>query len=239
MSTPPVLLKISGEALRGASEGIFDPAMLARVANEVAPAVRHGQAVAVVVGGGNIVRGKAIAHLNTPRGRADDMGMLATLINAVALRAAFEQAGLKVAVVAPAAIPNVAIAQDRGQVAQMLAERTVVIFGGGTGQPFFTTDTAAALRAAEIGARCLFKGSQVDGIYSADPAKDPNAQRYERLSFDEAIEQRLQVMDTAAFALCREQRIPIRVFDIHRPGSITAALGPNPPGTLVHQPRSD
>lgn len=236
MSTPPVLLKISGEALRGTSDGVFSPAMLARVADEVAPAVRRGQAVAIVVGGGNIIRGKDIGHLDQPPGRADDMGMLATIINAVALRASFEAIGLPAAVVAPYVIPNVALAQDRGLVSQMLAERRIVVFGGGTGQPFFTTDTAAALRAAEIGARVLLKGSQVDGVYSSDPATDRNAQRYEHISFDDCISQQLKVMDTAAFALCRQRRIPIRVFDMHRPGSITAALGPNPPGTLVHQP---
>ncbi|TVR44496.1 MAG: UMP kinase [Planctomycetota bacterium] len=237
MTQKPVLLKLSGEALRGSSDGIFDPAMLSRVAEEIQPAVMRGQSVALVIGGGNIIRGKDVRHLDQPRGRSDDLGMLATLINAVALRAALEQAGVAATVVAPYAIPNVSIAQDRALVRELLAKRTVVIFGGGTGQPFFTTDTAAALRAAEIGARCLLKGSQVDGVYSADPAKDPHAKRYDHLTFDEAISQRLQVMDTAAFALCREQAIPIRVFDMHRPGSITAALGPNPPGTLVHDPK--
>ena len=235
MTYDPVLLKISGEALCGDSDGIFDPAMLSRVASEIVPVVQAGQPVALVVGGGNIIRGKDIQHLDDPRGRADDMGMLATLLNAVALRAAIEHAGGKAVVVGPSLIPNVAIAQDRALVREYLQSGTVVVFGGGTGQPFFTTDTASALRAAEIGALLLLKGSQVDGIYDSDPAKNPDAVRYETLTFDEAISRRLKVMDTAAFALCSEQQIPIRVFDMHQPGSINAALGPNPPGTLVHQ----
>ena len=233
MTTAPVLLKISGEALAGDGDGAIDPVTLRRVAEEIVAGVQAGQPAALVVGGGNIVRGRDIAHLDHPPGRADDMGMLATLFNAVALRSALQQAGNDALVVAPHALPNVALAQDRALVHEALAQGRVVVFGGGTGQPFFTTDTAAALRAAEIGARCLLKGSQVDGIYSADPSKDPHAQRYEHLTFAEAIDRRLQVMDMAAFDLCQRRGVPIRVFDMHPPGAITAAMGAHPPGTLV------
>lgn len=232
MPRPPRLLKLSGEALKGASDGVLDPAEVERVCGEVLGAVRSGQGVAIVIGGGNIFRGGEFRRGADPT-RGDYLGMLATLFNALALKDAFERLGGRAEVVAPQAMANVARAYDRAQVMAWLNEGVVVIFGGGTGHPFFTTDTAAALRAAEIGAEELLKGSKVDGIYTADPVKDPSARRFTQLTFDEAVAGRYGVMDAAAFAICRENRVPIRVFAMTTPGSITAALGPNPPGTRV------
>jgi uridylate kinase len=229
----PVLLKLSGEALKASSSGIFDPAMVARVGEELAAGAADGTPVAVVVGGGNIIRGRDMPPAGDDPTRGDAMGMLATCINALALKGAIIAAGGTAIAVGPQTIPGGIIGWDRDLVMAELARGTVVVFGGGTGHPFFTTDTAAALRAAQIGARALAKGSQVDGVYTADPAKDPNAERFDFLSFDDAIAGRYGVMDLAAFTLCREQNVPIRVFDMHPEGAIRAALGPNPPGTLV------
>ena len=231
MSAKPRLLKLSGEAL-GSREGIFDYGEVDRVSAEVVAGSRH-QSVAIVIGGGNILRGAMLKGRSVDPTRGDYMGMLATLINALALHEGIERAGGRSLVVGPYAIPNVCKAYERAQVVAALAEGIVVIFGGGTGHPFFTTDTAAALRAAEIGAGELLKGSKVDGIYSADPKKDPSAKRFERLTYDQALDGRFGVMDTAAFALCRDRHIFIRVFDMTRAGQIEAALGPNPPGTIV------
>lgn len=238
MATPirPRLLKLSGEALAGAEgarDGIFDRAAVDRVAQEIVRGVAAGTPLGIVVGGGNIVRGRWVkAGLHVAE-RGDDMGMLATLINAIMLRDGIEGAGGSALVVAPHAVPNVAIGYDRAAVMAALAAGRVVVFGGGTGQPFFTTDTAAALRAAQIGAGELLKATTVDGVYTADPRKDPTAKRLDRLTFDQAVEGRYGVMDAAAFALCREQRIPIRIFDGRPAGALLAALSSHPPGTLV------
>lgn len=231
MSNKPRLLKLSGEAL-GSAEHVFNQGELDRVCAELVDGARMGP-VAVVVGGGNILRGAELKSRAIDPTRGDYMGMLATLINALALRDGIERSGGKCEVVGPHAIPNVAKQYDRAQVVEWLHDGVIVVFGGGTGHPFFTTDTAAALRAAEIGAGELLKGSMVDGIYSADPKKDPSAKRFDVLTFDQALAGRYGVMDVAAFALCREQRIFIRVFDMTQPGAVAAALGPNPPGTLV------
>jgi uridylate kinase len=226
----PRLLKLSGEAL-GADDGIFDPAKVDAVCREVVAGTVHGP-VAIVVGGGNIIRGGGLRGMADPT-RGDRMGMLGTCINALALQDGIERAGGKALVMAPFALANVCRAFDRAEALAAMAAGSVVVFGGGTGNPFFTTDTAAALRAAEIGAGEVLKGSKVDGIYTADPRKDPTAVRIPALTFDQAVDGRYGVMDLAAFALCRENRIRIRVFDMTRPGTISAALGPNPPGTLV------
>jgi uridylate kinase len=227
----PRLLKLSGEAL-AASDGILDPAIIDRVCAELLAGARLAP-VAVVVGGGNILRGAELKARAADPVRGDYMGMLATLINSLALCDGIERQGGACKVVAPHGIPNVAHQYDRAQVLAWLAAGTLVVFGGGTGHPFFTTDTTAALRAAEIGAAELLKGSKVDGIYTADPKKDPAARPLERLTFDQAVDGRYGVMDAAAFAICRDQRVAIRVFDMTAPGSIAAALGPNPPGTVV------
>lgn len=228
----PVLLKLSGEALAGGTDETFDDAAMTRISAELVQGAK-ARPVAIVVGGGNIIRGRALAGRAADPVRGDYMGMLATIINSLGLVDAIERAGGKAMAVAPALVPNVARAYDRVEVRQAIANGTIVVFGGGTGHPFFTTDTCAALRAAEIGAEALLKGSTVDGVYSADPRKDPKATRFDRLTFDQAIEGRYQVMDATAFALCREKNIPIRVFDMRENGSILAALGANPPGTLV------
>ncbi len=227
----PRLLKLSGEAL-GGEDGIFDHAVLARIASELVGGAQS-HPVAVVVGGGNILRGATFAHAAHDPTRGDYMGMLATLINSLALRDAIERVGGRCEVMAPYAVPNVAVAYDRARAIALITEGVVVVFGGGTGHPFFTTDTAAALRAAEIGAGELLKGSKVDGVYSADPRRDPTAKRFERLSFQQAIDGRYAVMDLAAFELCRARGVDIRVFDMTVPGAISGALGPTPPGTLV------
>ncbi len=230
----PRLLKLSGEAL-GAADGIFDHAEVDRVCVELVQGARH-QPVAVVVGGGNILRGAMVKGMYSDPTRGDYMGMLATLMNGLALKDGIIRAGGAAVVVGPNHIPNVSVQYDRDQVMGALAKGTIVIFGGGTGHPFFTTDTTAALRAAEIGAGELLKGSKVDGIYTADPKKDPTATRFAHLTYDQAIEGRYGVMDAAAFSLCRDQGVRIRVFDMTRPGTILAALGANPPGTVVGQP---
>ena len=227
----PRLLKLSGEAL-GSADGIYDYAEVDRVCRELVEGSRH-QPVAVVIGGGNILRGATLRGRSSDPTRGDYMGMLATMINAMALAEGIERAGGHSLVVGPHAFPNVCVGYDRAQVIAALGNGMIVVFGGGTGHPFFTTDTTAALRAAEIGAAELLKGSKVDGIYTSDTKKDPTARRFERLTFDEAINGRYAVMDTAAFALCRDQHIFIRVFNMTLPGEIAAALGPNPPGTLV------
>lgn len=228
----PKLLKLSGEALKGSSSGVLDPVEVERVCQEVLTGAKVGQPTAIVIGGGNIFRGGEFRKGADPT-RGDYLGMLATLFNALALKDCCERLGGRAEVVAPYAVPNVARAYDRNQVVGWLHEGVIVIFGGGTGHPFFTTDTAAALRAAEIGASEVLKGSKVDGIYTADPKKDPQAKRFDTLTFDQAIDGRYGVMDAAAFAICRENNVAIRVFDMTVAGMITAALGNNPPGTKV------
>ena len=227
----PRLLKLSGEALAAGTDQIHDRATVDRVCRELLSGLGHGP-IAIVVGGGNIMRGGSMRDAADPT-RGDRQGMLATLINALALQDGIERAGGRCAVHGPYAIPNVCTAFDRALALQQLAAGTVVVFGGGTGHPYFTTDTAAALRAAEIGADVVLKGSKVDGIYTADPRKDPTATRIPRLTYEQALAGRYGVMDLAAFELCRQAGIAIRVFDMTAPGTIAAALGPVPSGTLV------
>jgi uridylate kinase len=236
-SRRPRLLKLSGEVL-GERDAIFCFPAIDRVCTEIAQALASTDAtasapLAIVVGGGNILRGVELKGRSADPTRGDYMGMLATMINGLALKDGLDRCGVRSQVVAPHGLPNIAHAYERDQVMAWLANGTVVIFSGGTSHPFFTTDTTAALRAAEIGAGELLKASKVDGIYTADPERHPDATRLARLTFDEALAGRYGVMDTAAFALCREQRIAIRVFDMTCPGTIAAALGPHPPGSLV------
>lgn len=228
-----LLLKLSGEALKGSGGGVIDDAEIERVCAEILNGIRGGTVrVGVVVGGGNIHRGAGKRGYEDPT-RSDYLGMIATLFNALAIKDAIARLGGSAEVVAPYAVPNIAYAYERPRVMDWLARGTVVVFGGGTGHPFFTTDTAAALRAAEIGASELLKASNVDGIYSADPRRDASATRFERLSFDQALAGRYAVMDATAFAICRDRSVCIRVFDMTTHGSIAAALGSNPPGTVV------
>ncbi|MDA3961193.1 MAG: uridine monophosphate kinase [Planctomycetota bacterium] len=229
----PLLLKVSGEALKASGDSILQAEMVDRVCGEIIAGASAEQPVAVVVGGGNIMRGASLAGGTEYPAVGDYMGMLATLINALALRDGIRRQGGSSEVVAAHAIPNVAHRYERDQVMRWLEAGTIVVFGGGTGHPFFTTDTTAALRGAEIGAAAVLKGSSVDGVYSADPRKDASATRFDHLSFDQAVAGRYAIMDQTAFALCRERHLPIRVFDMTEAGAITAALGDNPPGTLI------
>ena len=228
-----VLLKVSGEALMGDQAFGIDQATVTRVAKEIAAVRDLGLEVCIVIGGGNIFRGVSVAAQGGDRVRGDHMGMLATIMNCLAMTNALEDLGV------PAA-PMSAIAMDeicepftqRGAKAH-LADGKVVIFGAGTGNPFVTTDSGAALRAAEMGCDAVFKGTQVDGVYSADPNKDPNAIRYDRISYTEVLKQGLKVMDAAAIALAQEANIPIIVYSIHEPGGLLEILKGNGRATVV------
>ncbi len=237
MTTAPmpqrILLKLSGEALMGDDTYGINPATIERMVAEVAEVTRIGVEVAVVIGGGNIFRGVAGGTAGMDRATADYMGMLATVMNALALADAMGKQGLTARVMSALDIQQVVEPYVRPKALQYLEEGKVVIFAAGTGNPFFTTDTAAALRGAEIGAQVVFKATKVDGVYTADPMKDPAATRYTQLSFDEAINRNLGIMDATAFALCRDQKLPIRVFSIIKPGALLRAVRGEDEGTLV------
>ena len=219
-----VVVKVSGEALMGPdSFGIHQPT-LERIAGDLIASQRLGVAIAVVVGGGNIFRGVNVSKKGIARATGDMMGMLATVMNALALEGAIEKAGLAARTMSALTMPEVCEAYERRRALRHLEQGRMVLLAGGTGNPFFTTDTTAVLRAAEIGAEAVLKATDVDGIYSADPKKDQNAKRYDRLTHQEAIERNLKVMDTTAFALARENRMPIIVFSIRNEGAIGAAL---------------
>jgi uridylate kinase len=228
-----VLLKLSGEALMGAGQYGVDPEVVGRIANEVRTVVEAGTEVAVVIGGGNIFRGVAGAAKGMDRTSADYMGMLATMINALALQDGFEKAGLKTRVMSGIEMPKVAEPFIRRRAIRHLEKGRVVIFGAGTGSPYFTTDTAAALRAVEIGAQVLFKATKVDGVYDSDPVKNPDAVRFELLTYDEMLVKQLRVMDMTAITLLRENHLPIRVFSLNEPESIARASRGDAIGTLI------
>src|SRR5579863_7418938 len=228
-----VVVKLSGEALMGRNPHGLDMPTLARIARDLKEARDLGVQVAVVVGGGNFFRGIAGADKGIERARADSIGMLATVMNALAMEGALEEIGQPARVLSAVAMPSVCQPYSRQAALAHLVKRRVILLAGGTGNPFFTTDTGAALRAAELSANAVMKATQVDGIYSEDPKKNPHAERYERLTHDEAIESSLAVMDTAAFALARENRIPIVVFSVHEPGAISAALAGQGRATYV------
>jgi uridylate kinase len=228
-----VVVKVSGEALMGPdSFGIHQPT-LERIAADLMASQRLGVAIAVVVGGGNIFRGVNVSEKGVARATGDMMGMLATVMNALALESAIEKAGLAARTMSALTMPEVCEAYERGRALRHLEQGRVVLLAGGTGNPFFTTDTTAVLRAAEIGAEAVLKATNVDGVYSADPKKDKNAARYDRLSHQEAIERNLKVMDTTAFALARENRMPIIVFSIREKGAIAAVLRGKGRATVV------
>lgn len=208
-------------------------ATIVRMVEEIAEITRMGVQVAVVIGGGNIFRGVAGGSVGMDRATADYMGMLATVMNALALGDTMDKAGLTARVMSAIAIEQIVEPYVRPKALQYLEEGKVVIFAAGTGNPFFTTDTAAALRGAEIGAEVVLKATKVDGVYSADPAKDPNATRYATITFDEAISRNLGVMDAAAFALCRDQKLPIKVFSIFKHGALKRVVEGGDEGTLV------
>jgi len=227
-----ILLKLSGEAL-GADAPGYHAETMAHFVREIAGVVASGVQVGIVVGGGNLFRGATGALTGMDRPTADSMGMLATVMNALAMKDALVRAGVPARVQTAVAIAHVGEAFERDAALRLLEAGTVVIFGGGTGNPFFTTDTAAALRGAEIGADLLLKATKVDGVYTADPKKDPAATRYATLTFDEAIAKNLGVLDTAAFALCREQKLPLVVFDVFKPGALARVVAGGDEGTRV------
>jgi uridylate kinase len=229
-----ILLKLSGEALMGDDAFGINRATIERIVGEVAEVTRLGVEVAVVIGGGNIFRGVAGGSVGMDRATADYMGMLATVMNSLALGDAMEKAGVKARVMSAIAIDQVVEPYVRPKALQYLEEGKVVVFAAGTGNPFFTTDTAAALRGAEIGAEIVLKATKVDGVYTADPKKDPTATRFQSISFDEAMSRQLQVMDATAFALCRDQNLPVRVFSIFKPGALRRVVLGEDEGTLVH-----
>jgi uridylate kinase len=229
-----ILLKLSGEALMGNDAFGINRETLERIVNEIKMVSDLGVAVGVVIGGGNIFRGMAGAASGMDRAAADYMGMLATVMNAMALADAMRQIGLPARVQSALKIEQVVESYIRGKAIRYLEDGKVVIFGGGTGNPFFTTDTAAALRGAEIGAEIVLKATKVDGVYSADPKKDPAATRFASISFDEAIGRNLAVMDSTAFALCRDQKLPINVFSIFKTGALKRVVMGEDEGTLVH-----
>ena len=201
---------------------------------DVSEVAKLGIEVAIVIGGGNIFRGVAPGAQGMDRATADYMGMLATVMNSLALADAMRQAGMTARVMSAIGIEQVVEPYVRPKALQYLEEGKIVVFAAGTGNPFFTTDTAAALRGAEIGAEVVLKATKVDGVYSSDPKKDPSATRYATISFDEAIAKHLQVMDATAFALCRDQKLPIRVFSITKPGAFKRVVLGEDEGTLVH-----
>jgi uridylate kinase len=228
-----VVVKVSGEALMGPdSFGIHQPT-LERIAADLVASQRLGVAIAVVVGGGNIFRGVNVSEKGIARATGDMMGMLATVMNALALEGAIEKAGLAARTMSALTMPEVCEAYERRRALRHLEQGRMVLLAGGTGNPFFTTDTTAVLRAAEIGAEAVLKATDVDGVYSADPKKDQNAKRYDRLTHQEAIERNLKVMDTTAFALARENRMPIIVFSIREKEAIAAVLRGKGRATVV------
>jgi uridylate kinase len=229
-----ILLKLSGEALMGPDSFGYHAETMAGFVGQIREVVAAGVQVAIVVGGGNLFRGATGALSGMNRATADSMGMLATVMNALALKDALQQAGVDARVQTAVHIAHVGADFERDAAVRDLEAGRVVIFGGGTGNPFFTTDTAAALRAAEIGADLLLKATKVDGVYTADPMKDANAQRYETLSFDDAIAANLGVLDTAAFALCREQKLALVVFNAFKPGALKRVVMGENEGTRVN-----
>lgn len=228
-----VLLKLSGEALMGNADFGIDPEVIVRFAKEIAELNALGVELGVVVGGGNIFRGAGLASGGMERVSADHMGMLATVMNALALQDALEQQGIFCRVMSAIQINEVCEDYLRRRAIRHLEKGRVVIFAAGTGNPFFTTDSAASLRAVEIGAELMLKATQVDGVYNADPKKDPNAVRYTELSYDEVIDKRLGVMDTTAVVMCQENKIPLRIFDVHKQGNLAKIIFGEDVGTLV------
>jgi len=241
-TSPPryrrVLLKIGGEALAGDFGYGIEEEMLSRVAHEVKEIHDLGCEVAVVVGGGNIFRGVAASAKGMGRATADYMGMLATVINSLAMQEALEKLGLPTRVMSALSIAQVAEPYIRRRATRHLEKRRVVIFAAGTGNPYFTTDTAASLRAMEIEAEVIFKATKVDGIYDADPMKVKDAKRYQQLTYIEVLQQNLKVMDSTAISLCMDNQLPILVFSLIEPGNIRRAVLGEPVGTLVHGGRS-
>ena len=229
-----VLLKLSGESLGGSQGKGIDENRLAEYAEEIAAAVRKGLQVAIVIGGGNIFRGLSGVGKGFDRVNGDKMGMLATVINSLGLMMALRSAGVEAEVFTATPMMPVARYYMRDDAVALMEKGGVALIAGGTCNPFFTTDSCSALRALEIGADALLKGTRVDGVYTADPEKDPDAVKYDELSFDKALEDRLKIMDQTAFALCREWNMPIIVFDMNCKGNLSKLVDGEKVGTLVH-----
>lgn len=228
-----ILLKLSGEALMGEGQYGIDPHTIQRIAAEVEELVKAGIEVGLVIGGGNIFRGAGLAEAGMERVTGDHMGMLATVMNALAMQDALEHHGLFARVMSAVKINQICEDYIKRRAVRHLEKGRVVIFAAGTGNPFFTTDSAASLRAVEIGADLLIKATKVDGVYTADPVKDPTATRYENLSFDEVLDQRLEVMDATAIVLCRDHSMPLCVLNINEPGALMKTMQGEQVGTFV------
>jgi uridylate kinase len=228
-----ILLKLSGESLAGDGSNGISEDVLQEYASQIIEIVELGCETAIVIGGGNIFRGLSGSEKGTDRVKGDQMGMLATVINSLALENAIHKLGGKAKVFTSIRMEPVGEYYNRDRVVEVMKNKTVAILSGGTGNPFFTTDTAAALRAVEIGADVLLKGTRVDGVYSADPEKDPKATKFEKVSFEEVIGKRLKVMDSTAFTLCRDNNMPIIVFDMNSMGNLKKIAEGENPGTLV------
>lgn len=229
-----ILLKLSGESLQGAQGYGLSTEVLHSYAEQIGQAAAAGVQIAVVIGGGNIFRGMQGARRGFDRVKGDQMGMLATVINSLALQSALEDNGVRARVLTSIRMEPIGEYYSKARALECLAAGEVVIIGGGTSNPFFTTDSAAALRAVEIEADVLLKGTRVDGVYTADPEKDPSAVKFEAITFDEVYERRLKVMDLTAFTLCKENRMPIEVFDMDTRGNLMHLLAGERIGTLVH-----
>jgi uridylate kinase len=229
-----ILLKLSGEALLGDEDYGIDPKIISRIAQEIQHIVNAGVEVGVVIGGGNIFRGAGLAASGIDRVTGDHMGMLATVINSLALQDALETHGIEARVMSAIAVNDVCEDYIRRRAMRHLQKGRVVILAAGTGNPFFTTDSAAALRAIEIGADLMLKATKVDGLYSADPNTDPSAELIEKISYDEVIARKLTVMDTNAIVLCRDYDMPIRIFNVFSEGQLSALISGEDIGTLVN-----
>ncbi len=228
-----VLLKLSGEALMGNQQYGIDPQRLNDYAEEIAAAHKAGAQIAIVIGGGNIFRGLQGASKGMDRIQGDYMGMLATVINSMAIQSALQSKGVKTALLSGLYIDRIAESMSSSKAIKLLEEGNVVVIGGGTGNPFFTTDTGSTLRAVEVKADIILKGTRVDGIYTADPEKDPTATKYETITYDEAYSKNLKIMDLTAFTMCKENNMPMLVFDMNTKGNLIKVLNGEKIGTLV------
>ena len=228
-----VLLKLSGESLMGAQKYGLDTAVLNSYAEQIKAVVENGVQVGIVIGGGNIFRGLSGVKKGFDRVKGDQMGMLATVINSLALQTALESEGAKAKVLTSIRMEPVGELYTKSKALELMAEGYVVIIAGGTGNPYFTTDTASALRGVEIEAEVLLKGTRVDGVYTADPEKDPTATKFSELTFDEVYDRKLKVMDLTAFTMCKENNLPIVVFDMDTPGNLNKIINGDPIGTVV------
>jgi len=233
MKYPRILLKLSGESLSGTGDQGIDDTVLNKYAKQVVEALQKGCEVAIVIGGGNIFRGLSGTESGFDRLKGDQMGMLATIINSLAFESALTRLGTRAKVFTSIRMEPVGELYNRDRVLEAMKNETICILSGGTGNPFFTTDTAAALRAVEIGANVLLKGTRVDGIYTSDPEKDPSATKFDSISFEEVISKRLKVMDSTAFTMCRDNNMPIVVFDMNKAGNLIRLIDGDPIGTVV------